>query len=175
MIPHEIPQYPWQIAATDLFTWNCGNYIVVVDYHSRYWEVASLHNTTSASVIEKLKQFFARHGIPETLKSDNGPQYSSTEFSKFAAVWKFSHVTSSPKYPQSNGLAEKTVQTVKSTLEKAKRDGKDPYLAMLELRNTPVGNYKSPAQLSMGRRLRSILPCTTSHLLPETTSHQETI
>ncbi|KAK3732551.1 hypothetical protein QZH41_017842, partial [Actinostola sp. cb2023] len=158
MIPHEIPQYPWQIAATDLFTWNGGNYIVVVDYYSRYWEVSSLHNTTSTSVIEKLKQFFARHGIPETLKSDNGPQYSSAEFAKFAAVWKFSHVTSSPKYPQSNGLAEKTVQTVKRTLEKAKRDGKDPYLAMLEQRNTPVGNYKSPAQLSMARRLRSILP-----------------
>jgi len=175
MIPHEIPQYPWQIAATDLFTWNGGNYIVVVDYYSRYWEVSSLHNTTSTSVIEKLKQFFARHGIPETLKSDNGPQYSSAEFAKFAAVWKFSHVTSSPKYPQSNGLAEKTVQTVKRTLEKAKRDGKDPYLAMLEQRNTPVGNYKSPAQLSMARRLRSILPCTTSHLLPETTSHQETM
>ncbi|KAK3731331.1 hypothetical protein QZH41_004089 [Actinostola sp. cb2023] len=82
MIPHEIPQYPWQIAATDLFTWNGGNYIVVVDYYSRYWEVSSLHNTTSTSVIEKLKQFFARHGIPETLKSDNGPQYSSAEFAK---------------------------------------------------------------------------------------------
>ena len=73
-----------------------------------------------------------------------------------------------------NGLAEKTVQTVKTILEKAKRDEKDPYLAILEQRNTPVDNYKSPAQLSMGRRLRSIRPSTTNHLLPETPSHQET-
>ena len=72
-----------------------------------------------------------------------------------------------------NGLAEKTVQTVKTILEKAKRDGKDPYLAILEQCNTPVDNYKSPAQLSMGRRLRSILPSTTNHLLPETPRNTE--
>ena len=163
MIPHEIPQYPWQIVATDLFAWNGGNYIVVVDYYSRYWEIASLRSMTSTAVIAKLRQVFARHGIPETVKSDNGPQYSSAEFATFAASWKFSHVTSSPKYPQSNGLAEKTVQTAKRMLEKAKRDHKDPYLALLEQRNTPVANYKSPAQLSMG-----------SHLIPETVCYRET-
>ena len=73
MLPHEIPQYPWQIVATDLFLWNDVNYIVVVDYYSRYWEIASLRSTTSTAVIEKLKQIFSRHGIPETVKSDNGP------------------------------------------------------------------------------------------------------
>ena len=83
-------------------------------------------------------------------------------------------MTSSPKYPQSNGLAEKIVQTAKKMLEKAKRDRKDPYLSLLEQRNTPVANYKSPAQLSMGRRLRSILPCTTNQLIPETVCYRET-
>ena len=174
MIPHEIPQYPWQIVASDLFEWNGGSYVLVVDYYSRYWEVAVLHSTTSTAVINKLRQIFARHGIPETVKSDNGPQYSSAEFDTFAANWKFSHVTSSPKYPQSNGLAEKTVQTAKRMLEKAKRDRRDPYLALLEQRNTPVASYKSPAQLSMGRHLRSLLPCTTNHLIPETVCYRET-
>ena len=94
MLPHEIPQYPWQIVATDLFLWNDVNYIVVVDYYSRYWEIASLRSTTSTAVIEKLKQIFSRHGIPETVKSDNGPQYSSAEFATFATCWKFAHVTS---------------------------------------------------------------------------------
>ena len=60
--------------------------------------------------ISHLKAIFARHGIPETVISDNGPQYSSAEFSKFAQKWGFSHLTSSPKYPQSNGEAERTVQ-----------------------------------------------------------------
>ena len=174
MIPHEIPQYPWQIIATDLFTWNGGNYVVVVDYYSCYWEIVLLNSTTSMAVINKLKQVFARHGIPETVKSDNGPQYSSSEFAMFATNWKFLHVTSSPRYPHSNGLVEKTVQTAKRMLEKAKRDRRDPYLALLEQRNTPIANYKSPAQLSMGRRLRSLLPCTTSHLIPETVRYRDT-
>ena len=66
MLSHEIPQYPWQIVATDLFLWNDINYIVVVDYYSGSWEIASLRSTTSTAVIEKLKQIFSRHGIPET-------------------------------------------------------------------------------------------------------------
>ena len=96
------------------------------------------------------------------VKSDNGLQYSSAEFATFATCWKFAHVTSSPKYPQSNGLVEKTVQAAKKMLEKAKHVRKDPYLPLLEQRNTPIAKYKSPAQLSMGRRLRSILPYTTN-------------
>ena len=174
MVPHEIPQYPWQIVGTDAFVWGGSHFVAVVDYYSRYWEVATLRNLSTSALIDKLKSIFARHGIPEIVKSDNGTHYSSAEFAKFAEDWKFSHVTSSPTYPKSNGLAEKTVQTIKTTLEKAKRDSKDPYLAILEQRNTPVDNFKSPAQLSMGRRLRSLLPSTINHLIPETPSHQET-
>ena len=174
MLLHEISQYPWQIVVTDLSLWNDVNYVVVVDYYSRYWETASLRSTTITAVIEKLKQIFSRNGIPETIKLFNGPQYSSAEFATFPTCWKFAHVTSSPKFPQSNGLAEKTVQTAKKMLEKAKRDRKDPYLSLLEQRNTPVVNYKLPAQLSMGRRLRSILPCTTNQLIPETVCYPKT-
>ncbi|XP_021340038.1 uncharacterized protein K02A2.6-like [Mizuhopecten yessoensis] len=76
------------------------------DYYSRYFEVGKLENTRSATVINQLKSFFARHGIPEEVRSDNGPQYSSKEFRKFAEDWGFDHKTSSPHYPQSNGLAE---------------------------------------------------------------------
>ena len=53
------------------------------------------------------------------LMSDNGPQYSSAIFSKFAKEYNFQHVTSSPKFPRSNGEAERAVRTVKELLEKA--------------------------------------------------------
>lgn len=94
--PHKVPEYPWQIVATDLFMWNNANYVLVVDYYSLFFEVHKLGNTTSDSVINKLKDTFCRHGIPETVVSDNGPQYSSKEFANFSNKWDFKHNTSSP-------------------------------------------------------------------------------
>jgi transposase InsO family protein len=81
---------------------------------------------------------FARYGIPEVLISDNGPQYSSEEFRQFATTWGFIHKTSSPTYPQSNDLAERTVQAVKNLLKKAKASGSCPFLSLLSYRNTPL-------------------------------------
>uniref|UniRef100_A0A8C6KCM5 Gypsy retrotransposon integrase-like protein 1 n=1 Tax=Nothobranchius furzeri TaxID=105023 RepID=A0A8C6KCM5_NOTFU len=136
LIPHQIPERPWQVVASDRFTWRGRDYLVVVDYYSRYFEVERLFSTTAGSVIKKLKAIFARHGIPEKLVSDNGPQYSCREFKDFAVTWDFVHTTSSPLYPQSNGLAERTVQSAKSVLDKAHAQGVDPYLSLLEQRNT---------------------------------------
>ena len=87
--------------------------MVTVCYYSRYFEVDQLDRTTSEAVIRKLKKLFSNQGIPETLISDNGPQFSSEQFASFAKEWNFSHSTSSPLFAQSNGLAEKYVQIVK--------------------------------------------------------------
>lgn len=170
LISHPIPNRPWQIVGTDLLTWNSDHYIVVVDYYSRYFDLEKLKSTTAAAVILKLKKVFAAHGIPEKVISDNGPQFSSKEFENFARTWDFVHVTSSPHYPQSNGLSEKAVQIAKSLMDKAKADKKDPYISLLEYRNTPVDGFRSPAQLLMSRRLRSILATTSQQLQPETVS-----
>lgn len=167
MISHKVPDRPWQVVATDLFTWSNEDYLVTVDYYSRYFELDKLSSTTSTAVIDKLKAAFAQHGIPEAVISDNGPQYSSGEFAAFARTWEFKHTNTSPYYPQSNGLAEKSVQTAKMLLEKAKADKRDPHLSLLEYRNSPVDGFKSPAQLLMSRRLRSTLPNTNQQLLPK--------
>ena len=92
----ELPKYPWQVVATDLFELNKLNYLLVVDYFSRYPEVLQLTSTTSMSVISALKSVFSRHGIPEIVRSDIGPQYSSAEFMSFASSYGFHHLTSSP-------------------------------------------------------------------------------
>ena len=173
MLSHKIPERPWQTVASDLFMWNNDHYIITVDYHSRYFELDKLTTTTASAVIHKLKATFSRHGIPETLISDNGPQYKCKEFEDFANAWEFTHTTTSPHYPQSNGLAEKAVQIAKTLMNKAKADKRDPYLSLLEYRNTPVDNLASPAQLLMSRRLRSVIPSTHTQLQPKVISQAQ--
>ena len=101
LMPSPLPDYPWQVIGTDLFELNGETYLLAVDYLSKYPEIARLTSTTSLAVINVLKSLFARHGIPECVRSDNGPQYSSREFSRFAESYGFQHLTSSPRYPAS--------------------------------------------------------------------------
>ena len=166
MQPHDVPVQPWEKVGTDLFSYKGKDYLLIVDYYSRFFEVVKLPDTRAATIVTNTKSIFSRHGIPKIVMSDNGPQYTSGEYKSFSEAWEFSHETSSPRYPQSNGLAERTVQTVKNILTKAEESNRDPYLAILEYRNTPIDDIASPAQLLMSRRLRSIIPTTTRQLKP---------
>ena len=130
-------------------------YLIVVDYFSRYLEVVQLKSTTSSSVIKALKAMFSHHGVPSIFMSDNGPQFVSREMKEFADSYGFTLVTSSPHYPQCNGLAERTIQTIKQLLQYSR----DPYLALLSCRATPIPWCSlSPAQLLMGRQIRTDIP-----------------
>ena len=107
MISSPLPNHPWEKVASDLVELNGKTYLLVADYFSCYLEVQTLTTATSASVIRALKAIFLRHGIPAVLMSDNGPLYSSQEMKDFPNQYNFKHVTSSPHYPQSNGMAER--------------------------------------------------------------------
>uniref|UniRef100_A0A3B5QZY7 Gypsy retrotransposon integrase-like protein 1 n=1 Tax=Xiphophorus maculatus TaxID=8083 RepID=A0A3B5QZY7_XIPMA len=163
LLPTEFPQRPWAMVGADLFQFKGKQYLMIVDYFSRFFEVAKLTTTTSEGVIEHCKSIFARHGIPERLRSDNGPQFASDSFSRFAQEWGFSHETSSPNFPQSNGEAERAVRTTKNLLKKAG----DPYLALMAYRSAPLANGFSPTELLMGRRIRTTVPVTQSQLTPK--------
>ena len=156
--PPPLPTRPWEKVGTDLFHLKQQTYIVITDYYSLYPEVYSLPRPDAAQVIEVVKDAFARHGIPTELVSDNGSQYKSYKFKQFAKEWEFQHTTSSPYYPQSNGLAESSVKTVKRTIKKALESGQDIKQSLLILRNSPLKNGHSPAELLMGRKLQDNLP-----------------
>ena len=108
MRPTPIPDVPWQLVGSDLFTLNNEDYLVIVDYYSKFFQLAIL-KTPEAKLSSSLhiKSAFARHGIRYEVRSDNGPQYTSRDFKDFARKWSFKHTSSSPYNPQGNGLAEK--------------------------------------------------------------------
>lgn len=161
--PTVIPDLPWQTVATDLFEFNARQYLVIVDQFSRFLEFVQLAKTDAQTVIVRLKEIFARWGIPEKVMSDNGPQYASQEFANFARDYGFRHVTSSPYYPQSNGAAERAVQIAKTCLRQS-----DPMLALMIYRATPNSTTGvSPAQLLMGRQIRTTVPTIDRHLEPK--------
>ena len=171
LMSHDIPNMPWSKIAADLFHLRGDDYLILVDYYSKFPEVVKLSDTSSNTVIKEMKAMFARYGIPNKVISDNGPQFACSQFRDFAAKWNFEHVTTSPTFPQSNGQIERTVKTVKRMFKKAIKSGNsiDPYLMLLEYRNTPIDGMlgKSPAQLLNSRQLKSNLPATPEMLKPQ--------
>ncbi|KAJ8332978.1 hypothetical protein SKAU_G00418740 [Synaphobranchus kaupii] len=169
---HPVPDLPWSMVATDIFEWNGQHYLVLVDSYSGWFEIDLLRNMTSTTVITKLKRQFSVHGSPHKLISDNGAQFTSQRFKEFASTWDFVHITSSPEFPQANGLAERAVRSAKQLMEKSKRDGTDVFLNLLNIRNVPRDTtLGSPAERLMSRQTRTTLPICKSLLVPTVKSN----
>ena len=115
MIPSQLPSTPWEKVATDLFTCDKSEHLIIVDYHSRFYEVAKLPDTKSTTVINHIKSAFARHEIPSVIMVLSTHQRN---FDSFAKEWEFKHTTTSPLYPQAHGIVEKSVQSVKNLKSK---------------------------------------------------------
>lgn len=154
----------------DLFSFKGKEFLITVDYYSNFWEIDQLAITSASTVITKLKNHFARYGCPDTLVSDNGPQFTSQEFAHFAKAWQFEHRKISPGNSKVNGKVEAAVKTAKQLLRKSS----DIHLALLDYRNTPSqGTNTSPAQRLMSRRTKTLLPSTETLLKPQVPDTEE--
>ncbi|XP_059097954.1 uncharacterized protein K02A2.6-like [Tigriopus californicus] len=89
----------------------------MVDHYSGFPFVTKLNTTSTHSIVNALLQWFTDVGLPEVIKSDNGPQFRGP-FLKFCKKLGIKHETSSPYHPQSNGLAEAGIETMKTLLSK---------------------------------------------------------
>lgn len=132
-MPTPTPERPRKCLGIDLFQFNGRDYVLIIDYYSKFPEIVMLGTTLAPAVIATVKSCFARFGIPDAVWPDNGPYFASKDFAKFARSYRFRHGTSSPRYPQSNGEAACVVLIVKDLLEKSS----DPYLALLAYRDAP--------------------------------------
>lgn len=158
MISHDIPAYPFHKIALDNFEFGKKSYLAIADYYSKYIDCLPLQNKTAPHIIEKLKCVFATHGIPREIVADNMP-FGSFSFRNFCEEYDIEIVTSSPHYPRSNGLAERTVQTLKNMIKKCVEGNSELWVSLLEYRNSTIkGIEVSPVELLMNRRTRSVVP-----------------
>ena len=155
----EIPVVPWTKLASDIFHFQNDSYLLIVDFTSQFPIVCKLKSMTAKHVASHFSEVFGEYRWPDTLLTDNGPCYASHEFKQLMLDMSVNHITSSPHYPQSNGLAEKYVQIVKNLFIKAHEEGTNYQKALMIYRNTPLDDsLLSPMQILQGRATRSNLP-----------------
>lgn len=173
----DLPTHPWEQLGTDIFEFKDQQYLIIVDYFSRFPVIRLLQNTTAETVCTNFKSVFAEHGLPSTIIADCGPQYISEKFKRHCDMSNITLKFSSPYHHQANSLAERTVGTVKKLWKKALEEGSCPYTALWMYRVTPLdNNLPSPYELLHGRKPKSLLPKAKKALQsqhPENEYHQE--
>ena len=162
-----LPKGPWQELSVDFKELSTGGYLLVVtDDYTRY-PLVDVIQTVSFRVVEpRLNKMFAEFGIPEVLRSDNGPPFNGKDFAHFAQTLGFKHRKVTPLWPRANGEVERFMRTVKKTIEAAKvehRPWKEELCDLLRnYRATPhTSTGISPATALFGRQLRTKLPEVT--------------
>lgn len=167
LLPHEVPELPFQKVSIDLFEFNGLPHLVIVDNLSKWLEIKKLLNKSSKAVIDALREVFSTHGIPEVIMGDNNP-LNSYECHEYARSIGSAIVTSSPYYPRSNGLAEKAVGIAERIMLKCSETGTHYLDGLREYNNTPLTGLKeSPAQILMSRMCRTVVPTLRSNLKPK--------
>ena len=164
------PDQPWKRIHIDFAGPFLNHmFMVVVDAHSKWPEVRTMTNTSAEKTTEALRSLFSHYGLPEQVVTDNGPQFTSTEFATFTKENGIKHILSSPYHPSSNGQAERFIQTLKCALKASENENKplQHRLAefLFEYRSTPHSTTKdSPCNLFLKRSLKTcfhlMLPST---------------
>lgn len=163
LLSWNVPSEPWARVHIDFagpfegFMW-----LIAIDAYTKWLDVIKMKTTSASATIGKLRELFARYGLPRIIVSDNGPQFVAEEFQVFCKANSVRHVTGVPYHPKTNGLAERAVRTFKERMLASKVTTPDVNLRLqkflISYRNTPQKSTgRPPAELLMGRRLRTCL------------------
>ena len=108
-----LPEGPWQDISIDLLDISDGEHLlVVVDYRSRWMEAILLKKADAQHVIKSMEAIFRTHGLPGTVRSDDGPPFELKEFEAFLEYLGIEHKKGVPYWPQSNGEVERCNETL---------------------------------------------------------------
>lgn len=160
-----LPDRPWSEVSIDFCgPFPSGEYLLVaIDAYSRFPEVEILTSTSAKATVPKLDAIFARHGVPDIVKSDNGPPFNSHDFAQFADYLGFQHRKVTPLWPQANGGVERFMSTIKKTVQAAQVEKKawkqELYRFLRNYRATPHSTTGvSPAEALFNRKMKIKLP-----------------
>lgn len=159
--PWEFPSRPWARVHMDFAGPFLGHmYLLMIDAHTKWLEVHIMGKITSEATIEKCRETFATHGMPEVVVTDNGTSFTSSEFQHFMQQNGVKLIHSAPYHPSSNGLAENAVKTFKAGMKKMSGETLQSRVQkfLFHYRITPhTTTGRPPAELLMGRVPRSRL------------------
>lgn len=163
------PSEPWERVHIDYAgPFFSRMWLIVVDAFSKFPYTIEQTSSTSATTICALQKILAVEGLPSTIVTDNGTQFTSSEFEQFCHLNSIQHLTTAPFHPSSNGVAERAVRTFKQSFSKIMEEENNRDLAIFKYlstyRFTPdPSTGKSPAELLHGRQPRNLL----SVMLPD--------
>ncbi|XP_043206001.1 uncharacterized protein K02A2.6-like [Amphibalanus amphitrite] len=177
--PWEPTSGPWQRIHVDFAGPVENKYLMVVcDSHTKWVEAIIMPTTSAGRTVEELRELFARFGIPDQVVTDNGPQFTSTEFGIFLSNNGVRHIRTAPYHPASNGAAERAVGVLKSGLRATARDGGSLHQrvqkVLIAYRTAPHAvTGRPPAEVMFGRPIRTRLDRLHPSIIRDVTDSQQ--
>ena len=137
--------------------------LVTVDYYSRFIEVDIVRSMTADVIVSRLDNHFCRHGVPVSLRTDNGPPFNSDSFRTYLHTMGIEHIRTTPLWPRANGEVERQNRTIMKVVRAAQVEKRNWKLALNEFllayRTTNHSTTgRPPAELLFNRIVRCKLP-----------------
>ena len=154
-----LPKGPWECLSMDFYgPMPSGEYVlVVIDEYSRFPEIDITTSTSAKATLPKLDRILSSFGIPISIKTDNGPPFTSKTFNDYCRLMGIKHQLITPRHPRANGLVENFNRMVKKVTRTAVIERKswkqELYTFLRSYRATPHSTTgESPANLLFQRR-----------------------
>ncbi len=164
----DLPTGPWKNLSMDFFTLPDGEELmVIIDDYSKFPIVEEIPSVSARTVIKQVNNILATFGIPDSIRTDNGPPFNSRQFADNAIRLGFQHRKVTPLWPEANGEAERFMRTLKRAIATAKLSR----LNWKEELHNFLRNYRStlhpaigttPAEALFGRNMSNKLPETSN-------------
>ena len=145
-----LPNGPWKKVSVDFGTIGNRTALVFWDQYTRTPVVEFVPSTSAEGVIPQFERTFTTFGVPEEVKSDNGPPFNGFKFSEYASKQGFRHRKVTPCWPEANGDVERFMRTMKKNSQDSRHTAKEPGTRNSkngqELQSNSTSNYGSKPQ-----------------------------